>query len=66
MKEDQRDLIGESLDIRRGRNMLSGHIPHNGLFASKLSLILSEIRFIEQKFPISILVFDIKYNHSRL
>ena len=61
---DYRGLVGKSLDTRsRARDDLSGHISQTGLFTSKLSSSLREVRFSKQIFPTGKLVSDIKYHY---
>ena len=48
MEEDQRDLIGKSLDTEsRARDGLSGYTPKAELFTSELLSSLREVRFSE-------------------
>lgn len=46
--------------------MLSIHTPQDRLFGIELSSSLRKVKFCEQEFAASILVSNIKYNHSRL
>lgn len=45
INEDQKDLIGKSLDNESIRNILLGYIPQDGIFISKSSLSLRKVRF---------------------
>lgn len=47
MKEDQRDLVGKSLDTEKRRNILFRYIPQYGLLIGEMSSTLREVRFRE-------------------
>ena len=65
MERDQRDLVGKSLDTRsNARDGLSELSFQAGLFASKSSLSLKEVRFSKQEFSTGKPISDIKYHHS--
>ncbi len=64
IERDHRNLVDESLDTgSRVKDSLSGRSPQTGLFGSKLSLSLREVRFSDQEFAIGKLISNIKYNH---
>lgn len=64
-KEDQKDLVGKSLDNESIRDRLPRCISQDGLFASQSISFLKEVRFSEQKFPAGSFVSNIKYNYRR-
>lgn len=65
IREDQRHLVGKSLDNKNVKNMLPRCTSQDELFASKLSFSLKEIQFSKQKFLASIPISNIKYNHPK-
>lgn len=65
VEEDQKNLIGKSLDNKSIKNILFERISQDGLFANKSSFLLREIWFSKQEFFASTLVSDIKYNYPR-
>ena len=64
VEKDQTDLVGESSDNKRVKNMLYKHISQDGLLANESSSFLRNVWFSEQEFLAGIPVSDIKYNHS--
>lgn len=64
IEKDHKDLKGKILNTKNHvRNVLLRRTLHNKLFASELSSFLKEVKFSEQKFPISKPVSNIKYHH---
>ena len=56
-------MVGKSLDTESHvRDSSSRRTSQDGLLASELPLSLREVRFIEQEFPASKPVSDIKYH----
>ena len=65
VEEDQRDWVGKSSNNESIKHMLPGCTSQDGLFRSKSSSSLKEVRFSKQECPTGTLISNIKYDHSR-
>ncbi len=63
IRENQRDLVGQSSDNESLRDMLPRHTPQAGLLRSESSSFLREVKFCDQEFAAGTPVSNIKYDH---